>query len=101
VSRRPSKGTDGGTVIFEPLPHRAYGVRAARRAVWVARLEPLMDRPMEWARVATRPTRMGAAGAVNALKHGRLEAPPGKWEFAARTVDGEHRVYARYMGPVE
>ncbi len=26
---------------------------------------------------------------------------PGRWEVTGRSIDGEHRVYARYLGPDE
>jgi hypothetical protein len=31
----------------------------------------------------------------------RYKIPPGRWEFVSRTVNGEYRVYGRYLGPDE
>ncbi len=76
-------------------------VQAGRPYRWVQVLIPLMDHPKRWAVVETRDSNEKARSTVNSLKHGRFKIPPGRWEFTNSTVDGEHRVYARYLGPDE
>ncbi len=72
---------------------------SGRRGVWIERLTPLMEHPKRWAVVATRPVANPARVLTHDLKVGRFQMPPGRWEFLSRTVDGECRVYARYLGP--
>ena len=68
---------------------------------WAKRLGPLMEHPERWAIIATKSSRAAADTTTRQLRLGTLRKPPGRWEFAARTVDGEHRVYGRYLGPPE
>jgi len=75
--------------------------RGGRYTDWNALLLPLMEQPNRWAIIATRPTSMSAQSAAGGLRAKRSKMPPGRWEFAARQVDGEHRIYARYLGPHE
>lgn len=74
---------------------------ATRRGYWVPLLEPLMDQPKRWAIVATKETQSNASSTAANLRFRVVKVPPGRWEFVSRTVDGEHRVYARYLGPDE
>jgi hypothetical protein len=68
---------------------------------WAAVGEALYNRPGEWAHVGS----YGAAGTAGTVayqisagtKHSSLLAF-GRFEAESRTVDGEHRVYARYVG---
>ncbi|AUG78072.1 hypothetical protein CFP65_3271 [Kitasatospora sp. MMS16-BH015] len=60
----------------------------------------LRGRPSEWA-VVQRAASIGrAASAAQAIRSARLHAyePAGAFQAVARTVQGEHRVYARYVG---
>ena len=76
-----------GELIFEELPPKAIGPnRQYPEPSW---RQALRDRPGEWARIPIRYT--GTSGATRAM--------PG-FEFVARTVDGEKRVYGRYVGEV-
>jgi hypothetical protein len=60
----------------------------------------LKARPKQWAVVSTYPNSRTAGATASAIRAGRVTAylPVGEWEATSRTVDGEHRVYARYMG---
>jgi hypothetical protein len=70
------------------------------KGVWVERLQPLLAYPKRWAIVAVKPS----VGTARVLAHDlatRYKIPPGRWEFVSRTVNGEYRVYGRYLGPDE
>ncbi len=67
--------------------------------VWFERLEPLLAQPKRWAIVYTAKN-TGAISKMQHILHRRgVKMPPGQWVLAVRTVDGEHRLYARYLGP--
>lgn len=66
-----------------------------RDGAWVARLLPLMERPTEWALVATYETQTTASSTVGGLRKGRLRIPEGRWDFRSSGAD----VFARYLGP--
>jgi hypothetical protein len=68
----------------------------AKRGKWQELLAPLVDRPNTWAIVHRGSNSPGAAGNLRA---GKVIMPPGQWEFVSRTVEGQGRVYARYLGP--
>jgi len=62
----------------------------------------LKRRKGEWAHVATYDTPQSAASVAYLIRAGsRHFAPAGAFEAKARTVDGERRVYARYVGEGE
>lgn len=60
----------------------------------------LKARKGEWAKVADYPKAGTAATIANIIKTGRSRffEPAGAFEAVSRTVEGEHRVYARYVG---
>lgn len=68
---------------------------------WAVVGAELKTRPGEWAHVATYQSSNAAAVVTyqinSRIKHPRLLAL-GAFEAKARTVDGDHRVYARYVG---
>jgi hypothetical protein len=68
-----------------------------RIAEWDGVATDLRARPGEWALIATGAQHTGTAGQINA---GRIVAfaPAGTFEAQRQTVDGEIRVYARYVG---
>lgn len=70
------------------------------RGVWKERLEPLLDDPGHWYKVAEGPWR-SIERMRYSLASGRYEAPEGKWKF--RMVSGEERktgeLFAQYVGP--
>jgi hypothetical protein len=83
-------------VIFEEPPG-AYAHARVEHTV-VSRAARL--RPGEWARVGAYPTPASASSIAYRINRGTLRAwsPAGAFEAVSRTVDGEHRVYARYLG---
>ncbi|MER6360074.1 hypothetical protein [Kitasatospora sp. NPDC001527] len=60
----------------------------------------LRARPGEWAVVQRATTIARAASAAQAIRSAKLAAygPAGLFQAVSRTVDGEHRVYARFVG---
>ena len=86
------------TVIFEDLPQsKRAGGRPSRHATIAAALR---DRPQEWARIHVSTSRSGAYSVAHQVRHGLLPAylPARHYEAKGCTVDGEFRVYARYVG---
>ena len=81
--------TDGDeTVLFEELPPKAAvgGHRFVGHRPW---LRALMARPGEWARVPQLKASGGVANYYAAIGI--------RLEVARRTVDGEVRIYVRYL----
>jgi hypothetical protein len=66
---------------------------------WRERLLPLTEYPKRWAIIGIKPTRTTASSLRGNLTDRKFTLPPGRWEFAYRVVNGEHRVYGRYLGP--
>ncbi|WP_043470968.1 hypothetical protein [Kitasatospora sp. MBT66] len=60
----------------------------------------LRARPGEWAVVHRADTVTRAASAAQAIRSAKLAAygPAGAFQAVSRTVDTEHRVYARFVG---
>jgi hypothetical protein len=60
----------------------------------------LKSRPGEWARVAAFDKDTRSRTYAHYIRRGGLAAyrPDGSFEAVSRTVDGEYRVYARYVG---
>ena len=74
--------------------------RGARPKGWhgeVAR--QLRARPGEWAVIDVYGSQASAAGVAYQIRMGGYSAyqPRGAWEAVSRLVDGENRVYARYL----
>lgn len=66
---------------------------------WWELLEPVMERPGEWARVREM-LKSSAEATVQHLKRRVRDYPPGRWEFRSRrTGQGMSAIYARYLGP--
>lgn len=61
---------------------------------WQALLEPLKERPHEWAVVATYPSSESARSTAYRLRSGLLKMPSGSFEFASSGND----VHARFLG---
>ena len=92
------KGTPkavAGPIVFEELPE---GEDAGSRTSWRSRLKPLVARPGQWARVMEYGRAAYANSAAQRCRSDESKLPPGEWEFAARTVDEHHYLYARYLG---
>ncbi|MGW7785982.1 hypothetical protein CFC35_05460 [Streptomyces sp. FBKL.4005] len=62
----------------------------------------LREQPGRWALIRTTPTSQAARSAAHQIRDGRINAylPAGSFDATSRTVDGEFRVYARYIGHV-
>lgn len=67
---------------------------------WVAIVAELRTRPGEWAYVARYESYAAVGQIAQQLRAGVLAAakPAGTVHATARKVDGEYRVYARYVG---
>jgi len=78
-------------------PPKPSGRGRKRISIWLVRLEPLVHRPMAWARLGS----FGYSTADRLRTHEFL-MPPGDWEFTTRR-NGQRRgycdIYARYLGP--
>jgi hypothetical protein len=86
-------------ITFEPLPPHRGRKRTGyvRKHAAIAAL--LRERPGDWARILTLSANNSAAAMAYAITAGKLSAyPAGAFEAKSRTVDGESRVYARYVG---
>jgi hypothetical protein len=72
------------------------------KAKWPEILAPLIDNPGEWAIVRRFKQANGAGALASAIRQGRVSRPQGTnvfdFEAISRTVDGEGRVYVRYVG---
>lgn len=85
------------SLIFEDLP-----ASPADRIDWQHVGATLRERPNEWARIGSYPSRSSAATIAYQINHGKKHArlfAYGRFEAKSRTVDGECRVYVRYVGP--
>ena len=81
-------------------PPRADAWRGSNRYDWTAIGAVLQKKPGKWAVVAVYETVSRAASQAGAIRAGVVSAlrPAGAFEAMSRTVDGECRVYARYVG---
>jgi hypothetical protein len=62
--------------------------------------QKLKEKPRTWAVVAVYSDRSNAGTLSQRIRQGRNKAwqAPGDFDSVVRTVDGQHRVYARYLG---
>jgi hypothetical protein len=84
-----------GVLRWEEPPARRNGVVRD----WVAIAADLKAQPGEWAIIAVcvnQPLAGQTARQVRDSSYAALR--DGRYEAKARSVDGEHRVYARYVG---
>ena len=85
-------------IVFEEPPgKRNYGPKGKHGEIVAA----LKARPGEWAHVLTYDNAETARSIAYAIRHpSHLVAyrPEGAFESMSRTVKGERRVYARYVG---
>lgn len=60
----------------------------------------LKANPGVWAKIGTYASSASSGSTAHFVRTGRLKAfrPAGAFEATARTVEGEHFVYARYVG---
>lgn len=89
-------------IIFEEPPARESGPGMGRAGTgkYAEIAQRLKVRPGEWAIVATFDRRNTAHMLAYRIKRGVQYAfrPAGAFEATSRTMDGEHRTYARYVG---
>lgn len=70
-----------------------------QRQQWGSVADRLRARPGVWAVVFVAPNINAARTVVSSIQAGRRSGmPAGEFEARSATVDGEHRVYARYVG---
>lgn len=81
-------------IRWEPPP--AERTKPRRIAQWEGVAADLRERPGEWALIATGVEHANTAGQINAARI-RCFAPAGAFEAQRQLVDGEIRVYARYV----
>lgn len=69
-------------------------------SAWQEEAAQLRARSGSWARIGVKPTSHQAGNLAADIRSGRLGvfAPAGSFEAVARHVDGEYRVYARFVG---
>jgi hypothetical protein len=69
---------------------------------WAVAGRELVNVPGEWRHVASYFSRQSARVTASAIRCGKLRclAALGRFEARHRVVDGEFRVYVRYLGPV-
>lgn len=82
-----------------PRRGRPPGMTREQDVPWARVGEALRSWPGQWAWVATSPNNDSARVAAGQMRRGERRAMgPGPWEVVVRTVDGAHRIYARYTG---
>lgn len=75
--------------------------RSERRYDWKGIAATLQADPGEWYKVLDCNTSANAATTARYIRESYYTPlRASRYEAVARTVDGEHRVYARYLGPV-
>lgn len=81
---------------YEDPPPARRGPTRAR----TAEARKLKERPGTWGLIGTYKSRTSAASMATCIRTGRTSTwrPAGDFEAVSRSVDGEYRVYARYMG---
>lgn len=86
-------------IVFENPPARTGGQKPRSRAL-VTTAAALRRAAGEWARIGLYRNAATSGSVANQIKRGKLAAfrPAGAFEAVSRTVDGQHRVYARYVG---
>lgn len=93
-------------IIWEDPPprpvNRLGGCPPGRsRRDWYAIGAHLRDKPGEWARVTTAPSKTSASSIAGYINQGRNAVLRAGFEATSRTVDDEYRVYVRYVGGAE
>ena len=84
-----------GVIRWEEPPRQTQGPVHN----WAAIAAALQARPGEWALIAVCETRATAGTTAKYVRESFYEPlKTGQYEAKSRTVDGEFRVYARYVG---
>lgn len=76
-------------------------VKNGRPAQWPTRLDPLKARPGSWACVATQARGDGGGSLSRTASFIKSGVYGGGFEAVTRTVDGQTRLYARFVGDGE
>jgi hypothetical protein len=89
------------SLTFEEPP--ATSRTPGKRGKHTEAAQELRSRPGEWAIVSVYGTGGSSSAMARHIASGYVAAyqPPGAFEATSRTVDGEARVYARYVGGSE
>ncbi len=74
------------------------GIKGGPVHDWAAIAAALRSRPGQWAVVAVCRNQATAGSTAQGVRRGKYEVLGPGFEAKARTVDGEPRVYARYVG---
>lgn len=84
-------------IRFEEPPAKSASATKTKHQKIV---EKLVKRPGEWALIAAYTTPASMNSMAYVIRRGGLKAyePAGAFEAVARTTDGKHRVWARYVG---
>lgn len=90
-------------VIWEDPPARERSGRGPQDVNHGKVAESLKANPHTWGRVGKYSSANSSASVASHIRRGLLTAyaPAGLFLAVARTVDGEHRVYAMYIGEEE
>ncbi len=86
-------------IRFEEPPPRKH--RSLKKTKHEIIADKLKNHPGEWALIGTLGTVSSMNTTAHAIRYGKLPAyaPTGSFEAVGRTVNGKHRVWARYIGP--
>lgn len=86
-------------IRFEEPPPRAHRSLDKTKHEQIA--DKLRKHPGQWARIMTYTSLASANSVAHQIRRGKLKAyaTNGTFEAVCRTVDGNHRVWARYIGP--
>lgn len=96
---RPDTGEAKTTVEWCDPPELGFAGQNTKAGKWIRILEPLMERPGQWARVHVYEKSSQSRNTVSHLKRGIRLMPPGRWEFVSRQIDEGFGVWAKYLGP--
>lgn len=82
---------------FEDPPKRAYRPRKTKHERIA---EKLTNRPGQWALIDNYASVASVNSMAYMVRNGKIKAyqPAGSFEAVARTADGKHRMWARYVG---
>lgn len=85
-------------MVWEEPPR--LPLEAAPRASHHALARQLRAKPGEWGRIGSYSSAESASATAYTVRHAKVTAwvPEGHYEAVARKVEGEYRVYARYVG---
>lgn len=84
----------------EPPPNGSHAA-GRKNTKWHRIAEELRAKPSQWAHIENRSAPNIAAQVAMQIRRGHCSGmPAGQFEAVSRLVDGEYRVYARYVGEV-